>query len=316
MNTPLTSFSPFGNNLFGEPDTPSVSPLADEFVVAPLSIMNTTLGPWGQRRRAWLSLGIQSDLGRHQNLIGSSDLPEYANNGTAGIAPQTSVFDPVLAEASYRWFCPAGGDVLDPFAGGSVRGIVADMLGYKYTGVDIRADQVMSNRSQAKIICPTDGPTWIIGDSFDVLSLMEPSSRDYILTCPPYADLEVYSDNPDDLSVIASSDYHAFVSRYRHIIYRSSKLLRDDSFATIVVGDVRDRRGHLRNFVGDTIAACADAGLQLYNDAVLMNSIGTAALRAGRQFRGGRKLVRHHQSVLTFVKGDWKKAAAKIGAQQ
>lgn len=30
---------------------------------------------------------------------------------------------PVLCELAYRWFCLAGGLVLDPFAGGSVRGI-------------------------------------------------------------------------------------------------------------------------------------------------------------------------------------------------
>ncbi|HXF87125.1 MAG TPA: hypothetical protein VNK48_02075 [Xanthobacteraceae bacterium] len=41
----------------------------------------------------------------------------------------TSIFDPVLCEIAYRWFCPPGGSVLDPFAGGSVRGIVASRLG-------------------------------------------------------------------------------------------------------------------------------------------------------------------------------------------
>jgi hypothetical protein len=31
----------------------------------------------------------------------------------------------VLCEIAYRWFSPPGGLILDPFAGGSVRGIVA-----------------------------------------------------------------------------------------------------------------------------------------------------------------------------------------------
>lgn len=34
----------------------------------------------------------------------------------------TSVFDPVLCEVAYTWFCPKGGAILDPFCGGSVRG--------------------------------------------------------------------------------------------------------------------------------------------------------------------------------------------------
>jgi len=40
-----------------------------------------------------------------------------------------SIFDPVACELSYRWFCPKEGEVLDPFAGGSVRGIVANFYG-------------------------------------------------------------------------------------------------------------------------------------------------------------------------------------------
>jgi len=37
---------------------------------------------------------------------------------------------PVLAEIMYTWFCAKDGMVLDPFAGGHVRGIVAAMLMY------------------------------------------------------------------------------------------------------------------------------------------------------------------------------------------
>lgn len=40
-----------------------------------------------------------------------------------------SVFDPLLAELMYRWFCPAGGFVLDPYAGGCTRGIIAACMG-------------------------------------------------------------------------------------------------------------------------------------------------------------------------------------------
>ena len=35
----------------------------------------------------------------------------------------TSIFDPVLTEIAYRWFCPSGGKILDAFAGGSVRAL-------------------------------------------------------------------------------------------------------------------------------------------------------------------------------------------------
>jgi hypothetical protein len=34
------------------------------------------------------------------------------------------------------------GNIFDPFAGGSVRGLVSAALGCRYVGVDIRSDQV------------------------------------------------------------------------------------------------------------------------------------------------------------------------------
>ena len=40
--------------------------------------------------------------------------------------------------------------MLDPFAGGSVRGLVAEYLGYTYTGIELRQEQVEENQKQAK----------------------------------------------------------------------------------------------------------------------------------------------------------------------
>ena len=54
----------------------------------------------------------------------------------------TSIFDPVLTELSYRWFNIEGGRILDPFAGGSVRGIVAAKLNMPYVGNDLSEAQI------------------------------------------------------------------------------------------------------------------------------------------------------------------------------
>src|SRR5574337_294332 len=71
-------------------------------------------------------------------------------------ASGTSIFDPVLCEIAYRWFSPPGGTVLGPFAGGSVRGIVAAKLGRQYIGGELRPEQVEANRAQADELCAND----------------------------------------------------------------------------------------------------------------------------------------------------------------
>lgn len=94
--------------------------------------------------------------------------PMTMHDGAERTITGTSVFDPVLCELAYRWFCPPGGLILDPFAGGSVRGIVASKLGRKYLGIDLRAEQIEANRQQAKTIGGKPKPKWIEGDAVDL----------------------------------------------------------------------------------------------------------------------------------------------------
>ena len=158
-----------------------------------------------------------------------------------GVETGTSIFDPVLCEIAYRWFSPPGGYVLDPFAGGSVRGIVASELKRHYIGIDLSDRQIRANRAQAKAICSGHLPKWHIGDAANVAKIVK-RNVDFIFTCPPYADLEVYSDDPADLSTMA---FDKFAAAYRAIISDCCAKLAADRFACFVVGDARDKRGFI-----------------------------------------------------------------------
>jgi hypothetical protein len=360
------------------PDAPPRASLSDRFLVPPFSVLDARQGYWQDRKREWLALGIQSELGRGDGITPSDSVEvtepglnhyrnknkggllgfsnsvlarhaagegPYAKQGpartnaqdlmrgehavgknltrvkggrdpktmdeTSNMAAGTSVFDPVLCELAYRWFSPPSSTVFDPFAGGSVRGIVAAKLGRHYTGIDLSAPQIAANMRQALAIVPDAPPRWIVGDSADTASYADvPDTVDFVFSCPPYADLEVYSDDPSDLS---NMDYPAFIEAYRIIIATSCDRLRPDRFACFVVGDVRDNKGIYRNFVSDTIDAFQRAGLSYYNEAILVTVVGSLPIRVGRQFEAGRKLGKTHQNVLVFVKGDAKKATQACG---
>lgn len=301
--------------------------LTDTFIAPPFTVLDARQGYWKERKNEWLSLGIKSELGREEGALISSlsgAVPDYYEQKTraekeigrklsnkefeddyldAGkfAGGFTSIFDPVLTEIAYRWFNVDKGTILDPFAGGSVRGIVASRLGYPYLGHELRADQVKENRKQAEEICegyPT--PSWIDGDS-NVTIEAHDTPVDMIFTCPPYADLEVYSDDPADIS---NMEYDQFLEIYRSIIAKSAARLNDNRFATIVVGEVRDKKGIYRNFIGDTIKAFENAGLVYYNEMILVTVAGSLPVRAGRAFQATRKAGKNHQNMLTFYKGD------------
>tara|TARA_R110000782_G_scaffold30776_4_gene76386 strand:- start:8569 stop:9822 length:1254 start_codon:yes stop_codon:yes gene_type:complete len=257
-------------------------------------------GFYSRKRRA------EKDAGRELSI---DEFRTVEAAGTEETSSGTSIFDPVVCELAYRWFSPAGGVVLDPFAGGSVRGVVASVLGRAYHGIELRPEQVEANRAQAHL-AKTPAPIWHCGDSKDAAAMIS-VAPDMIFSCPPYADLEVYSDDPRDISRMSYPD---FLDAYREIIAESCKLLRDDSFACFVVGEIRDKKGNYRNFVGDTVSAFQAAGLNFYNEAILVTAVGSLPVRTGKQFKASRKLGKTHQNILVFVKGDGKRAAARCAA--
>jgi Aspartyl/Asparaginyl beta-hydroxylase len=389
--------------------------LADRFLVPPFSVLDARQGYWQTRKRAWLALGLRSELGRPRNLLKMSETaldavrpnrsapgarpvrdpqftakhhtaeeragrelstdeflrdwyqpPERAGNldgaeqrqpngsvpgSDSGNDPMfyykkrlaereagrelttaeftadwydgpdvytngTSVFDPVLAELACRWWCPPAGRVLDPFAGGSVRGIVASRLDLEYCGIDLSADQVGANEAQYAAIGPGGlgiPPAWHVGDARSTGPAwpQEGDLFDLLFTCPPYFDLEQYSGDDADLS--NAPNYDEFIAALGLILAGCAARLADNRFAVLVVGEIRDPRGTYRGLVPDTIRAAEAAGLTYYNEAILVTSVGSLALRAARIFSGGRKLGKAHQNVLVFAKGDARKAAEACG---
>lgn len=267
--------------------------LRDKFIEPPFSILDTKSGNWQKRKKTWQKLGIKSEVGRDSKVI-NMDTMSKKNNTTNYV----SIFDPALCEVLYHWFCPQGGSILDPFAGGSVRGIVSNYLGYKYTGIDIRQEQIDSNREQASNILDLNNqPNWYVGDSNKILEQFN-KKFDFVFSCPPYADLEVYSDLKGDIS---NMQYIEFMKAYEEIILKSCRLLKKGGLACFVVGEVRDKKGNYIGFVPDTINAFKKAGLDFYNEGILLNAIASASMRANGNMKT-QKLVKVHQNILVFKK--------------
>lgn len=288
-------------DIFGELE--SNDPLLrDKFIEPPFSVLDSKSGNWQRRKNLWKKIGIKSELGRdatafHMKAWGDKKRKESKESGK-NLPSDTSIFDPALCELIYHWFCPKDGNIIDPFAGGSVRGVVANYMNYNYTGVELRQEQVNSNRKQGLDILELNNqPQWYVGDSNKVLDDFK-NRYDFLFSCPPYANLEVYSDLDGDIS---NMNYKDFLIAYESIILKSCRLLKKDSFACFVVGEVRDKKGNYIGFVPDTIKAFQKCGMKFYNEAILLNSLASAALRVNGNMKS-KKLVKVHQNILIFKK--------------
>ena len=264
-------------------------------MIKPFSILDSRAKEWQDRKRWWTNTyKIQSELGR-ENTISKSKFWDIEESNV-------SIFDATLCEKMYEWFIPKNGKILDPFAGGSVRGIVATEMGFEYTGIDLSKEQITANKIQS------EKPNWIVGDSEKILETIDDEMYDFVFTCPPYYDLEIYSDDVNDISNMSVEE---FDKKYYSILNKSAKKLKNNRFFVIVVSEVREQSitgsykiGKYKRLVSKTIEACEKAGLHFYNDMILFNSQHTASRIVDTYFNRNRKVASVHQNILVFVKGN------------
>jgi ParB-like chromosome segregation protein Spo0J/16S rRNA G966 N2-methylase RsmD len=270
--------------------------LAKRYLLPPFSVLDTRAAEWQNRKAIWkerirnLGATREGKLGALDNLIGA------VNSGI-------SIFDPVLSELIYKWFLTPDGNILDPFAGDAARSLVAAFNGTHYTGIDIREDQIEENKKTFERWNLSENANFIVGNSEKLDDLLPENEKyDLVFTCPPYYDLEVYSDIEGDAS--NKQTYEEFMEFYKKVFTQCVKRLKKNRFLVCVVGEIRDDKGVNRGFVKDNIQLFQDLGLQFYNEIILLESIGTARIRANNQMRKNRKLVKVHQNILVFFNGD------------
>lgn len=271
----------------------AVGRLADRFIVPPFSVLNTMSPDWINRSREWNELIGDNGESREGKLFQNVIMGKKEFKGV-------SILNPTLAEIINHWFLPNDdGEALktfDPFAGDTVFGYVSAYMGNDFTGIELREEQAALNNERTAQL----SARYINDDGQNIRKHLEKESQDLMFSCPPYFDLEKYSDLPNDAS---NQDYQGFISILRNAFLGGLEALKPNRFAVIVMSNVRDDDGFYHDICSDITKIMAEGGAKLYNEIVLMNSPGTAAVRANRYMRH-RKVARVHQEVLVYFKGD------------
>ena len=304
--------------------------LNDRFIVPPFSILDTRKGYWQERKKKWRELIGDNGESRNDTLITSPEIKykdlyqrtrqhreelgisfkEYLDKyvpddvkereASKVLSAGVSLLDPVMAEIVCRWFGQDKCKTFDCFAGDSVFGYVSAHLGNEFIGIELRPEQAQLNNERV------EGMTarYINDDGQNVAQHIATESQDLLFSCPPYFDLEKYSDLENDAS--NQDSYEDFIKILENAFKAAVGCLKDNRFAVIVVGDVRDKStGFYYDFCGDIKRIFKEAGMPLYNEIILVESGASTALRAGR-YMESRKVAKMHQNILVFYKGKTK----------
>lgn len=267
--------------------------LSDKFIAPPFTILDTRQGYWRERKAMWRERIADFGESREGTLAdGETNCMATINNGV-------SLLDPVMAEIVCRWFGIEGGTAFDCCAGDTVFGYVAATLGMSFTGIELREEQAQLNNERVEGM----SARYICDDGQNVGKHIAAASQDLLFSCPPYYDLEVYSNKPNDAS--NQPTYEAFLGILENAFASAIGCLKENRFAVVVVGDIRNKEGFYYDFVGDIKRMFNAHGMPLYNECIIVEPIGTLPQRVQRYMRN-RKVGKCHQNVLVFYKGDVK----------
>ena len=211
-----------------------------------------------------------------------------------------SVFSPALCSYILNCYAPESGLVIDPFAGGGTRAIMAAARGLSYAGTELREEEVLCVRDRLQAKGYSDRATIHLGDARDLPAHVGSGTGDFCYTCPPYFDLEKYQGGEADLSECAS--WETFCDALQQVAAATFAALKRGAKSCWVVGLVRDAKGTLLPLHHATAQAHAAAGFRLLEE-VIVNHTGTGAIQRVGQFEKGNKhLVRVHEYLLVFEK--------------
>lgn len=218
-----------------------------------------------------------------------SDRRNGVNNG------KPSIFNPNLCQMILSAYCDENSIIYDPFAGGGTRAIISSMFGHKYYGVEIREEEVERINDKKKEL-DLDF-TVVKGDALN--KNFDDIKFNFSLTCPPYYDLEQYSNLDNDLS--NQKDYNGFLQMLSKSVKRVYDCLEDDSISVWVVGNFRNKFGALEHLNGDLIRIGKENGFILLDELIYEGASKVALTRCSK-FEKNRKSIRMHEYIVIFKK--------------
>ena len=179
--------------------------------------------------------------------------------------------------------------MLDPFLGIGSTLKAAAHEGRKGIGIELNSHYVRLSKQRLETEVEFSDQanllqTILQGDSREVLPTLKTDSIDLVVTSPPYwnilhkTDHKVtqertskglasrYSDDKKDLGNI--SDYDEFLGELVSIFKECGRVLKNNQYMCVVVGDFRDK-GRYRMFHSDLAEACEQIGFVLKGITIL-----------------------------------------------
>lgn len=264
------------------------------------------LSDWGMVRqdvgksKSYHRIGASGTV--RKNLQATQSSGTNSCYGKEGAQFHVSVFNPAIAAWALNCFAPEEGTCYDPFAGGGTRAIMAAKHGLRYVGCEIRQEECEAVEARLRAN-EVDGDRAQIHcrDARDAAAYIAHGTADFLLTCPPYYNLEMYDGGEADLSMAPT--YRDFLDGLERSILAAHAILKPGSLACWIIGIFRDSTtGTLIPFHHDVARLHQQHGYLMKEEVVLAHKNNGAIQRVGNFSKGNHYLVRTHEYLQVYVR--------------
>lgn len=314
------SYPEFTYMVYGTLDQVRLKKLAHATMV---NVWNSTKGLWLQMKKEWnnrieeagkkFNIPNPKFASREGCWQGSSGMAnivlsnqevkdnEIVTNKSKTLNGNASVLDPVVCEVILKFFMPSDGrKVYNPFGGGVQMGFVSGYYGYDYLASEIRQNQCDANN---KLCSDFKNVKWFKSDTSKYI----PEEKfDLVFSCPPYYKVEKYIDY-DGKSPEGEINSLDTYEQFRDTLFKgyenAIKVLNDDCFFVVMVGDSRGPDGGYYGVEAEHELFFKNHGLKIYNKITYLESEFTRRATAKKTLNS-RKFPKTEQKILVFYKGN------------
>ncbi|MCP5016238.1 MAG: hypothetical protein GY938_13345 [Ketobacter sp.] len=216
----------------------------------------------------------------------NSHLRDVGSHDNKSSRQQYSPFPEEVARVCYELYLRNCEHIFDPFAGWGERHSYAKEYGKEYVGFDINPLAIQ----HAKDYFGVDNR---LADSSEVT----PPEFDGLITCPPYWNLESYT----DVGIDSAKSWKFFLGEYREIFKLAYSMANDGAVFCIMVGDWR-KDGIYYDIAHQTRKIFEDFGATTVDDVVISRKgVSKIKIMLPQAKRLGYT-VKVHESLLVFSK--------------
>jgi len=255
---------------------------------------------------------------RLKRMIGDNaeerDTPGTTFSGSDFISKSkhtSSIFNPAVASWILNLYAPREGIAFDPFGGGGTRAIMTAKHGLKYIGYELREKECAAVIERCTA-CDLKAEIYkkqsvkelqvviVQGDARNP-DFVPDECADFVITCPPYFNMEQYDGGEADLSMAAS--YDDFLEGIADVASECHRIMKPGAIAAWVVGLHRVKKtGEIIPIPHDVARLHRETGFIHKEEVILYLTNTGATLRVGTFEKGNRLLIRLHEYVEIFQK--------------